>query len=130
MNDYPADWTDIATAIKDKAEWRCERCGVRHETKCPDCAGDGVAQYQDVRFETFMCGTCGGKGQRGRVLTVHHLDGDKANCADWNLAALCQRCHLSIQGRVINFYQGFLFEHSPWMQKHVEAYRAATEGAA
>src|SRR5690606_39863221 len=36
-----------------------------------------------------------------RMLTVHHLDGDKANCAWWNLAALCQVCHLVIQGRVV-----------------------------
>ncbi|GAH88897.1 unnamed protein product, partial [marine sediment metagenome] len=33
------------------------------------------------------------------MLTVHHLDGNKANCEDWNLAALCQRCHLR-KGRI------------------------------
>src|SRR5262245_6663119 len=37
---------------------------------------------------------------RWRILTVHHLTGDKADCRWWNLAALCQRCHLSVQGRV------------------------------
>lgn len=53
------------------------------------------------------------------VLTVHHLDEDKANLEHWNLAALCQRCHLQIQGRVI-FYQDWPFEHTPWMARHVE----------
>ena len=70
MNDYPANWKEIAVRIKLAAEWHCERCQHPHD----------VAS--------------------GHVLTVHHLDGDKANCADWNLAALCQRCHLKIQGRV------------------------------
>ena len=36
-----------------------------------------------------------------RILTVHHLTGEKADCRWWNLAALCQRCHLTIQGRVV-----------------------------
>lgn len=31
------------------------------------------------------------------MLTVHHLDGNKGNCEKWNLAALCQICHLFIQ---------------------------------
>ena len=63
---YPKNWHDIAKRIKEKHNWLCERC---HHPN------DKLA---------------------GRVLTVHHLDGDPANCADWNLAALCQKCHLGI----------------------------------
>jgi len=76
-NDYPDNWDEIATRIKDKADWCCERCGHLH---APD---------------------------EGFTLTVHHLDGNEANNEDWNLAALCQRCHLHLQ-RVsleILFYQ-------------------------
>jgi hypothetical protein len=40
------------------------------------------------------------------------------------LAALCQRCHLTIQGRV-NMFQGWLLEHSPWMKPHVEGMERA-----
>ena len=69
-NQYPLDWVQIAERIKDAAGWCCERCQHPHD------------------LET------------AHVLTVHHLDGNKANCAEWNLAALCQRCHLKIQGRV------------------------------
>ena len=65
------------------------------------------------------CERCGYANSRENVLTVHHLDGDKGNCEDWNLAALCQRCHLRIQGRV-NMFQEFMFEHSAWMIPHVE----------
>jgi len=61
------------------------------------------------------------------MLTVHHLDLNKSNCAWWNLAALCQRCHLEIQGKVI-MEQEFMFEHSPWFRPYVAAYYAAALG--
>ena len=96
-NDYPDNWAEIAQRIKAHAGWRCERC---------DTAND---------FDTR------------HVLTVHHLDGDKSNCAEWNLAALCQRCHLKIQARV-EMRQGYMFEHSDWMKPHVDGRQAALAG--
>jgi len=36
-------------------------------------------------------------GSPPNVLTVDHLDFNPANCADENLMALCQRCHLKRQ---------------------------------
>lgn len=92
--DYPADWPEIARRIKEAAGGRCERCGHVH---------DPAAGY---------------------TLTVHHLTMDKSNCADWNLAALCQRCHLRIQGKV-DFEQAYMLPHSAWMQSHVDGFRAA-----
>jgi hypothetical protein len=94
---YPDNWKDIAKRIKDAAGWKCERCKEPH------------------RVEGAF------------VLTVHHLDGNKANCADWNLAALCQRCHLKIQGRV-KMNQMFFAEilHvSEWFKPHLEGYLSA-----
>ena len=67
MNDYPANWDEIAKEIKDMAGWCCEHCSAPHDPAI------------------------------GRCLTVHHLDGDKANCSYKNLVALCQVCHLHIQ---------------------------------
>lgn len=32
------------------------------------------------------------------VLTVHHVDYNPMNCDSNNLVALCQRCHLKVQG--------------------------------
>jgi len=34
------------------------------------------------------------------VLTIAHLDHDTTNNADENLAALCQRCHLSYDAKL------------------------------
>ncbi len=81
---YPENWHEIAWEVKEKANWRCVRCDHPH---------DPPNHY---------------------VLTVHHLDMDKTNCEWWNLAALCQRCHLSIQARV-DFHQCYMFTHSAWM---------------
>lgn len=95
MSEYPDDWPDIAKRIKDAAHWKCVRCEHAHDS------------------------------ESGHVLTVHHLDGDKANCAGWNLAALCQRCHLHIQAKVRDMDQPFMFEHSEWFKPFVEGRRAA-----
>ena len=58
-----------------------------------------------------------------RILTVHHLDGDKANDAWWNTLALCQRCHLEIQGKVDPRIPGFL-EHSEWFKPYAAGFYA------
>jgi hypothetical protein len=60
-------------------------------------------------------------------LTVHHLDGNKWNCELWNLAALCQRCHLRIQAKV-EFYRDVLDgQHSLWMARHVKGYNVEAD---
>lgn len=35
------------------------------------------------------------------VLTVHHIDYNPQNEEDDNLIALCQRCHLKVQGMMV-----------------------------
>ena len=99
VGEYPAGWTkEYRVAFRKARGNRCERC--QH----PDDAAHGYA------------------------LTIHHLDCDKANCEEWNLAALCQRCHLKIQGKV-NMFQDFMLSHSPWMQPHVDGRnKAMAEG--
>ena len=94
---YPSDWKQIATRIKDAAGWRCERCKHPHDMSS------------------------------GHVLTVHHLDGNKANCDDWNLAALCQRCHLAVQGRTVmhQLFMPEILDVSEWFKPHLEGYLRA-----
>ena len=93
MTTYPENWGFLAKAAKDAAGWRCVRCGKPHSR------------------------------EGWRILTVHHLDGDKSNCRWWNLAPLCQRCHLSIQGRVV-MEQPYIFEHSEWFKPYVAGFYA------
>lgn len=70
-SNYPANWNEIAKAVKDAAGWKCVRCGKLHDPL------------------------------NGYTLTVHHLDLSPSNCAWFNLPALCQRRHLHIQSKVI-----------------------------
>lgn len=93
MNEYPDNWKEKASQVKEAAGWHCIRYG------------DPLDQ------------------ESGHVLTVHHLDMDKANCEWWNLAALCQRCHLHIQAKV-NIKQIYMFEHSEWFKPYVAGYYA------
>lgn len=58
-----------------------------------------------------------------RILTVHHLNGDKADCRWWNLASLCQRCHLTIQGRV-QLHRVWPWEHSDWFKPYAAGWYA------
>jgi hypothetical protein len=58
-----------------------------------------------------------------RILTVHHLDSDKANCRWWNLVALCQRCHLRMQ-RAVVMDREYYFEHSEWFKPYAAGFYA------
>lgn len=62
---------------------------------------------------------------RWRILTVHHLNGDKRNCRWWNLASLCQRCHLTIQGKV-QMPRVYPFEHSEWFKPYAAGFYASS----
>jgi 5-methylcytosine-specific restriction endonuclease McrA len=95
--EYPADWPEISEQTKRDAGYRCVRCN--HLADIPN----------------------------GYMLTVHHLDLNKSNCKWWNLAALCQRCHLQIQHKVI-LEQPYMFEHSEWFKPYAAGYYAFTNG--
>ena len=58
-----------------------------------------------------------------RILTVHHLNGHKHDLRWWNLAALCQRCHLHIQ-RKVAMERVYPFEHTEWFKPHAAGWYA------
>jgi len=58
-----------------------------------------------------------------RILTVHHLDEDKANCRWWNLVSLCQRCHLRMQ-RAVVMGRAYSYEHSDWFKPFAAGFYA------
>lgn len=114
MSTYPPDWSAISLRVRGEAGFRCVRCG--HPTDRP-----GQLVPCDARC------THAATPVKQRMLTVHHLDGDKANCEWWNLAALCQVCHLQIQGKVI-MGRTWMFGHSAWFQPYVAGYYARQLG--
>ena len=61
-----------------------------------------------------------------RILTVHHLrlgDDAKRDLRWWNLAALCQRCHLQIQGKV-QMERIWPWPHSGWFRPYAAGWYA------
>jgi 5-methylcytosine-specific restriction endonuclease McrA len=70
------------------------------------------------------CIRCGSPSVPGKILTTHHFDGDKSNDEWWNLLALCQVCHLQIQGRVDPETPWFL-PHSEWIKPYVAGFYAS-----
>jgi len=50
----------------------------------------------------WKCEGCGRiHGPCPGILTVHHIDFNPQNIEDDNLIALCQRCHLKVQGMMV-----------------------------
>lgn len=98
-NAYPNGWPEFATRVKNEAGWLCERCGHPHDASS------------------------------GHVLTVHHLTNNKAQPFSdrWAFAALCQRCHLTIQARVKmdQLFFAEILDVSAWFKPHLEGYLKA-----
>ena len=66
---YPANWDQLARAVKDETGWKCEECGRQ-------CYRPGE------KVESFA-----------NVLTVAHLNHKPWDCRRENLRALCSGCH-------------------------------------
>lgn len=103
---YPKDWQAIRAAILERAERRCEFCGVPH--------GALIIRGQGLETGTFIIATSGAihdaqtgallgyaprRAYAGRkltrvILTTAHLDHTPEHNDPANLRALCCRCHL------------------------------------
>lgn len=112
---YPADWSEQARRVKEAAGWRCARCG--HPYKPGDERRSGPLTCDDRCTHP--------QDGKQRVLTVEHITADKSESYAhwWAFIALCQSCHLSVQGRVI-LERPWVFEHSAWFKPFVAGYYA------
>lgn len=105
---YPKNWkTEIRPRILARANNCCERCCVKNHDRVfrfvDQCGYHFYMTEIGAVFDAEDGELCGYARitdmPAGRfvsiVLTIAHIhDHDPANCADDNLAALCQRCHL------------------------------------
>lgn len=142
---YPREWhATIKHQVREQAGNRCVRCrhpydaskhGDGKYSRCDEaCVHPGPYRYRfegqgewESEWHAPLAGTLVAEGYdvqaAWRILTVHHLDGDKLNCRWWNLAALCQRCHLSIQGRV-KMRRPYFLPHSDWFRPYAAGFYA------
>lgn len=78
---YPADWPAISRRIRDRAGNVCEGSPGIY----PDCRAENGKPHPVTGSKV--------------VLTCAHLDHEPENCADANLRAMCQRCHLTYDAK-------------------------------
>lgn len=115
---YPQNWkSEIRPAILKRANNCCEKCSIdnyavvywdkalkeweriRGNIHC-DAAGNGDMPYQDARICADLNNESAGyKVWIVIVLTVAHLNHDVKDNRMENLAALCQRCHLTLDSK-------------------------------
>ena len=91
----PADWPAISNAIRTRAGWRCEACGVPNHAI--------IRRHADVWVSPAAIAAMSRAEKRARfpgqnlyraVLTVAHVGNHApADCRPENLQALCQPCH-------------------------------------
>lgn len=97
---YPANWDEIAFAIKQEAGWNCSECGrpclqpgesfdeLRDRISETDWASDLFEQEETEEFGLIEV------PKPGRfVLTVAHLNHTPEDCRRENLKELCSVCH-------------------------------------
>jgi 5-methylcytosine-specific restriction endonuclease McrA len=136
---------DLVRAL---AGHRCVRCGHPYRkgehgkgewSPCDEqCTHRGPYRYEwlgegreEVGSEGFVSTAgqvkhlCGLRAveARWRILTVHHLTMDKADLRWWNLASLCQRCHLQVQGKV-QMARVYPWPHSEWFKPYAAGWYA------
>jgi len=125
----------IKDQIRAAADHRCERCGHPYFGRKRDQRISQAGQWSPCDDHCTHDGPTRERQERGtyptviteaqwRILTVHHLNGVKWDCRWWNLVALCQVCHLTVQGRV-RMEQVYPHPHSPWFQPHAAGYYAS-----
>lgn len=146
---YADDGKASRLRVRAESGHRCIRCGHPFESgkhgkgewsPCDEkCAHDGPLRFmarcakqenwmhEEKRISRSIAELIGGGSMiveaQWRVLTVHHLDGQKDNDAWWNTLALCQRCHLQIQTTVDPRVPWFL-EHSAWFRIYAAGFYA------
>lgn len=102
---YPKEWPQISAATRERAQHKCEECGVPNYElggRAPDgtwhkakpTGDDGLRLTWPEPGSHWWCeGYPTGLRIVKIILTVAHLDHQPENCEPENLRCWCQRCH-------------------------------------
>lgn len=147
---YPLAWhaidggPGVKHLVREEAGYRCVRCGHPYRPKAGEwspcderCSHAGPVRYRPVGMSgwevvdellNMTAATRAGIEVEAawRILTVHHLllgQDAKRDLRWWNLAALCQRCHLQIQGKV-QMERIWPWPHSDWFKPYAAGWYA------
>ncbi|MEA5553301.1 HNH endonuclease [Anabaena cylindrica UHCC 0172] len=75
MSDYPKHWKELAQSIKEKADWRCQKCGRV-------CLRPGEIPADNIKPRAYN-------------LQVHHHNMIPTDNRVENLIPVCASCHLN-----------------------------------
>jgi hypothetical protein len=93
-SDYPDNWPQIATAIKQAAGYRCDRCGL----KClpPARSYHHLDRSLRQRLSALLGETHAEETSARFHPQVHHVDRNPAHNERANLVCVCAGCHLRL----------------------------------
>lgn len=100
---YPKNWkTEIRPRILKRAGNKCECCGIKnYDIGYRDTKGNWFPIEQSHQGDVdAMDAELAGFKIIKIILTIAHLDNNTTNNVDENLRALCQKCHLSLDGKL------------------------------
>lgn len=126
---YPLAWHEtVKHLVREQAGNRCVRCGHPYAKGAGEWSRCDSICTHDGPVRGYLTGQLDGLVQeaRWRILTVHHLRlglEAKRDLRWWNLAALCQRCHLQIQGKVV-MERIWPWSHTEWFEPYAAGWYA------
>lgn len=91
---YPKNWKEIRQKILERAGHKCEQCGLPNHVWGYRLPGGEFMNVLDPLAPDTFRGKHAAEKLFQIVLTIAHLDHVPENCAEKNLKAMCQRCHL------------------------------------
>ncbi len=94
---YPPDWKQIRERILHRAGNRCEGSPLFPDCRIPNgwFRNNTTGEITNDPMQSEAWSLADGDSVTLIVLTIGHLDHTPENCADDNLKAWCQRCHLN-----------------------------------
>ena len=90
---YPENWHDeIRPKILAKQHYKCKICKIKHRS-----TGYYDFNKQFVECDNFMIEHAKKLNFKLQkiILQIHHKNGDRKNNEEYNLVALCPKCHLA-----------------------------------
>jgi hypothetical protein len=98
---YPKDWPQIRERILARAGHKCEGSPAFPDCRVPNkwLRNNRTGEITDDGLQAEAWELADGDSVTLIVLTIGHLDHTPENCADENLRAWCQRCHLNYDAK-------------------------------
>ncbi len=99
---YPKNWKAIRAHILERAGHKCEGSPAFPDCRIPNgwLRNNNTGEVTNDGLVAEAWSLADGNSVTRIVLTIAHLDHTPENCADDNLKAMCQKCHLTYDAKL------------------------------